>query len=76
MQEAILADRIVVIEKGEVLLQGTPKEVFKEVELLKNIGLDVPDTTYLMYLLNQEGFSFESDLLTVEEVAEAIWQSR
>ena len=76
MQEAILADRIVVIEKGEVLLQGTPKEVFKEVELLKKIGLDVPDTTYLMYLLNQEGFSFESDLLTVEEVAEAIWQSR
>ncbi|WP_054739469.1 energy-coupling factor transporter ATPase [Cellulosilyticum ruminicola] len=76
MQEAILADRIVVIEKGEVLLQGTPKEVFKEVELLKRIGLDVPDTTYLMYLLNQEGFNFESDLLTVEEVAEAIWQSR
>lgn len=76
MQEAILADRIVVIEKGEVLLQGTPKQVFKEVELLKKIGLDVPDTTYLMYLLNQEGFNFESDLLTVEEVAEAIWQSR
>lgn len=76
MQEAILADRIVVIEKGEVLLQGTPKEVFKEVELLKKIGLDVPDTTYLMYLLNKEGFDFESDLLTVEEVAEAIWQSR
>ena len=76
MQEAILADRIVVIEKGEVLLQGSPKEVFKEVELLKKIGLDVPDTTYLMYLLNKEGFNFQSDLLTVEEVAEAIWQSK
>lgn len=74
MQEAILADRIVVMEKGEILLQGTPKEVFKEVELLKNIGLDVPDTTYLTYLLNKEGFNLQSDLLTIEEVTEAIWQ--
>lgn len=76
MQEAILADRIAVIDKGEVLLQGTPQEVFKEVELLQKIGLDVPDTTYLIYLLNKEGFNFKSDLLTVEEVTEAIWQSR
>lgn len=74
MQEAILADRIVVIDKGEVLLQGTPKEVFKEVEMLKNIGLDVPDTTYLAYLLNKEGFNLDVDLLTIEEVVEAIWQ--
>lgn len=76
MQEAILADRIIVMEKGEVILQGTPKEVFKEVKLLKDIGLDVPDTTYLIYLLNQAGFEFKPDLLTVEEVADAIWQSR
>lgn len=74
MQEAILADRIIVMDKGEVLLQGTPREVFKEVELLKNIGLDVPDATYLMYLLNKEGFDFPRDLLTTEEVTDAIWQ--
>lgn len=74
MQEAILADRIIVMEKGEVLLQGTPKEVFKEVEMLKRIGLDVPETTYLIYLLNREGFDFPPDLLTIEEVTEAIWQ--
>ena len=74
MQEAILADRIVVMEAGRVFLEGTPKEVFKEVEMLKRIGLDVPDTTFLVHLLNKEGFDLPIDLLSVEEVAEAIWQ--
>lgn len=74
MQEAILADRIIVMDKGQVILQGTPKEVFKEVKQIKDIGLDVPDTTYLVYLLNQEGFDLPIDLLTVEEVTEAICQ--
>lgn len=74
MQEAILADRIIVMEKGEVVLEGTPKEVFQEVEILKNVGLDVPDTTYLIYLLNKEGFQFKRDALTIEEVANEIWQ--
>ena len=72
MQEAIMADRIIVMEKGEVVLEGTPREVFKEVETLKRIGLDVPDTTYLIYLLNQEGFHFKSDVLTIEEVVSEI----
>jgi energy-coupling factor transport system ATP-binding protein len=74
MQEAILADRIIVMEKGEVVLEGTPKEVFQEVEILKNVGLDVPDTIYLIYLLNKEGFQFKRDALTIEEVANEIWQ--
>lgn len=74
MQEAILADRIVVVDKGEVLLEGTPREVFKEVKKLKEIGLDVPDTTYLAYLLKEEGFDIDTTLLSVEEVAEAICQ--
>ncbi|QEH70757.1 energy-coupling factor transporter ATPase [Cellulosilyticum sp. WCF-2] len=74
MQEAILADRIIVMDKGKVVLEGTPKEVFKEVKRIKDIGLDVPDTTYLVYLLNQEGFDLPIDLLTVEEVTDAICQ--
>lgn len=74
MQEAILADRIVVVDKGEVLLEGTPREVFKEVKKLKEIGLDVPDTTYLAYLLKEAGFDIDTTLLSVEEVAEAICQ--
>lgn len=76
MQEAIMADRIVVMEEGKVILEGAPKEVFKEVQMLKAIGLDVPDTTYLLYLLNQQGFSFQADLLTIEEVVNEIWQSK
>ncbi|WP_410496043.1 energy-coupling factor transporter ATPase [Cellulosilyticum sp. ST5] len=76
MQEAILADRIIVMDKGKVVLEGTPKEVFKEVKRIKDIGLDVPDTTYLVYLLNQEGFDLPIDLLTVEEVTDAICQLR
>ena len=76
MQEAILADRIVVMDKGQVILEGTPKKVFKEVKRIKDIGLDVPDTTYLVYLLNQEGFDLPIDLLTVEEVTDAICQLR
>lgn len=74
MQEAILADRIVVMDKGEVILEGTPKEVFKEVKKLKEIGLDVPDTTYLAYLLREAGFNIDTALLSVEEVTEAICQ--
>lgn len=74
MQEAILADRIVVVDGGEVLLEGSPKEVFKEVKKLKEVGLDVPDTTYLAYLLKEAGFEIDTTLLSVEEVAEAICQ--
>lgn len=72
MQEAILADRIIVMEKGEVLLQGTPKEVFKNVEKIRGIGLDVPDATYLAYLLGKEGIDITLDVLTTEEVVEEL----
>ncbi len=68
MQEAILADRIIVMDKGEVIMEGTPKKVFSQTEKIKSIGLDVPDTTYLIYLLNQEGFHFKEDVLTIDEV--------
>lgn len=74
MQEAILADRIIVIDEGKVLLSGTPKEVFQNVEEIRSIGLDVPDSTYLIYLLRQKGYDLDPMLLTTEEVVEAIWQ--
>lgn len=74
MQEAILADRVIVIDAGKVLLSGTPKEVFKNVEEIRSIGLDVPDSTYLIYLLRQKGYDLDPMLLTTEEVVEAIWQ--
>lgn len=74
MQEAILADRIIVMEKGEVLLQGTPKEVFKNVEKIRGIGLDVPDATYLAYLLGKEGLDINLEVLTTQEAVEALCQ--
>lgn len=74
MQEAILADRIIVIDKGEVLLEGTPKEVFSQVDRIKSIGLDVPDATYLVYLLNKKGMKLDPTILTTEEVVEALCQ--
>lgn len=74
MQEAIMADRIVVMDKGRVIHEGTPREVFKEVKMLKEIGLDVPDTTYLAYLLHEAGFDISTENLTIDEVTEAIWQ--
>lgn len=74
MQEAILADRIIVIDEGKVLLSGSPKEVFKNVEEIRRIGLDVPDSTYLIYLLRQKGYDLDPTLLTTKEVVDAIWQ--
>jgi len=76
MQEAIKADRIIVMDKGKVIHQGTPREVFKEVKMLKEIGLDVPDTTYLAYLLHEAGFDISTENLTIDEVTEAIWELR
>lgn len=74
MQEAILADKIIVMEKGEVLLEGTPKQVFKNVEQIKEIGLDVPDATYLTYLLNLNGFKLDPEILNTQEVVKALCQ--
>ena len=74
MQEAILADRIIIMDKGHVLLEGPPKEVFSQVERIRSIGLDVPDATYLVYLLNKSGLDLDPTILSVEEVVEALCQ--
>ena len=72
MEEAAVSDRVVVIDSGEVLRDGTPKEVFSEVELLKSVGLDVPQVTELVYELRKEGVPLPQDILTEEECYEAI----
>lgn len=68
MDEAINADRIIVMDKGEIFLEGTPKEVFSKVKELKAIGLDVPQVTLLSYELKQRGYSISSENLTVEDL--------
>ncbi len=72
MEEAIRADRVIVIDEGRVLLDGTPREVFSSVETLKKVGLDVPQVTELMLEMGKDGLLLRPDALTVEECAEAI----
>ncbi len=73
MDEAAKADRVVVLNKGKVAADGTPKEVFSQVELLHDIGLAAPDTVELCHQLNQEGFDLPLTALESEECAQALY---
>ena len=74
MEEAVDADRVIVMEKGKKLLEGTPKEVFSKIDTLKNIGLDVPCMTELSNLLKSEGLDIRDDILTVDEMVMELCQ--
>ena len=73
MDEAAQADRLVVMAKGRVVADGTPREVFQDVEGLKAVGLTVPDTTELLWELRQEGLDVPLDALSDEECAQALY---
>ena len=72
MDEAAKADRVVVLHKGKVAADGTPKEVFAQVELLHNIGLAAPDAVELCWELNKQGFDLPLDKLDPEECAQTL----
>ncbi len=72
MDEATKADRVIVMDKGNVILDDIPRNVFKEVKLLKKIGLDVPQVTELLYDLKKAGLSVNYDVLTVDECADEL----
>lgn len=72
MDEAGKADRIMVIDSGKCVMIGTPKEVFRDVKGIKGLGLDVPQVTELMYELNQAGYDFPQDILTVDEAVQCL----
>lgn len=72
MDEAAQADRIVVMDNGEIILDNVPREVFSNVELMKKIGLDVPQVTELMYLLGQNGLHGDTHIIDEEECTEAL----
>ncbi len=72
MEEAAQADRVIVMDHGKSIIEGTPKEVFSRVEEIKKIGLDVPQTTELCYLLKKQGFDFDTNVLTVDECVDKI----
>ena len=64
----IHADRVFVMDDGKVVLEGTPKEVFSQVERLKELRLDVPQVTLLAYELQKSGLALPDGILTAEEL--------
>ena len=73
MDEAAQADRLVVMAKGKVVADGTPKSVFSQVEQLQKVGLTVPQTTQLLWELRREGCDVPLDALSDEECAQALY---
>lgn len=74
MDELVDADRIIVLDKGRIIMEGTPREIFSQVDKLKEIGLDVPQMTAVAHDLRQDGFDIPASLLEVDEMVNAICQ--
>lgn len=74
MEEAVQADRIVVMDKGKIIMQGKPKDIFSNVSTMKSIGLDVPQVTELAYELKKSGIEINSDIITINEMVDALCQ--
>ena len=72
MEEAVYADRVIVMNEGHILMDGTPKCIFSNVEELKAIGLDVPHPTELLYLLSKDGYALPNGVMTVKDAADEI----
>jgi energy-coupling factor transport system ATP-binding protein len=75
MEEAAQAQRVVVLHRGKVAADGTPKDVFSKVDLLHELGLAAPETVELCWNLNQNGFELPLDKLTTEECAQALFEA-
>lgn len=72
MEEIIHADRVFVMDDGKIAMQGTPREIFSQVEKLKSLRLDVPQVTLLAYELQQKGINLPKGILTTKELADAL----
>lgn len=75
MEEAEHADRVVVMNDGKIIADSTPKKVFSDVDMLKSVGLDVPQTTELLYCLKGSGLEVSTDVISIEEAAESIYNA-
>ena len=73
MEEAIIADKIVVLDKGQKSLEGSAREVFSKVDQMKYLGLSVPQVTEVAYELKQKGVKFDRLPLSIDEFLESIW---
>ena len=72
MEEVIHADKVIVMDKGKIVMQGTPREIFSRVETLKSLRLEVPQVTMLAHRLRQHGINVPADVLTIDEFTNAI----
>ena len=72
MDEATHAGRVIAMNDGEIVADGTPEAVFSQVELLRRVGLSVPETTELLYTLRAEGFDLPLDALSIDQCAQAL----
>ncbi len=72
MEEIIHADRVFVMDEGKIAMEGTPREIFSQVEKLKNLRLDVPQVTLLAYELQKKGIPLPKGILTTKELADAL----
>lgn len=74
MDEAVLADKIFVMDKGKIAMEGTPRQVFSHVEEIRELRLDVPAATAMAYELRKAGYNVPKDILTRDELVEAVCQ--
>ncbi|MCI8544329.1 MAG: energy-coupling factor transporter ATPase [Lachnospiraceae bacterium] len=72
MEEIIHADRVFVMDSGKIAMEGTPREIFSQVEKLQELRLDVPQVTLLAHELQKKGIRLPDGILTVEELADAL----
>lgn len=74
MEEAVEADRIIIMDKGKLVKEGTPVEIFSNVKFMKQIGLDVPQVTELAYELQKSGINIDTNILTINEMVSRLCQ--
>lgn len=74
MDEAVLADKIFVMDRGKIAMEGTPRQVFSHVEEIRELRLDVPAATAMAYELRKAGYNIPKDILTRDELVEAVCQ--
>lgn len=75
MEEAVDADRVIVMNDGAIVADSTPKSIFSNIKLLKDVGLDVPQTTELLYALKRGGMNISTDVISIEESAQKIYDA-
>ena len=74
MEEIIYANKVFVMDAGEIAMEGTPREIFSQVEKLKQLRLEVPKVTLLAYELKKSGLELPDGILTIKELADALEQ--